>query len=288
MSILKEGRSHEKDTLRTIALLVTLAASASAVTLSGENEYPITTEPAELSVWTVLPASIEDLETNGMTAYFVEITGVHINWTQIASDDSTMLTLSIASGVYPDIYCKPLTTDQVTLYSQAGIFLPLDDLIEEHGYNIKKAFKADPSLKEALISTDGHIYTLFRTDPATYLLIYEKLFLQWDWVDAYMEATGSGEPQTIDELKDMLVYWRDNDMNKNGDPFDEYPLMSSQGGKYLIHYLMNAFEAVSSSYMMVNDNITVRFTDNTDAWREGLKCVRDFYEEGLIAEETFI
>ena len=134
--------------------------SASALTVSGPNEFPIVDEPYELSVWTTLAANIEDLETNETTQYYEEMTGVHINWTQIPPTDfATKLNLSISSGEYPDIYACDFTTDQITQYSQAGILQPLDDLIDQSSFYIKQVLQERTDIKEALTTTDGHIYS---------------------------------------------------------------------------------------------------------------------------------
>ena len=205
----------------------------------------------------------------------------------------TKLNLSISSGEYPDIYTCSFSTDQVTQYSQAGIFLPLNDLIEEHSYYIKQVLEERPDIKEAITAPDGQIYTLFRTDPATYTLVGSKLFVNHDWLEKYCQETGKEAPVTTQEFEDMLIYWRDNDMNGNGDPSDEIPMagtLATDGGDFTV-YLLNAFQATP----------TVRFYGHrgrrgqmwrlvaiTDEYREGLKWIHHLYEEGLIAEETFI
>ena len=63
----------------TVALMLSLAMGASALTVSGPNEFPIVDEPYELDIWAPLAANIEDLETNETTLYYEEMTGVHIN-----------------------------------------------------------------------------------------------------------------------------------------------------------------------------------------------------------------
>ena len=82
----------------TVALMLSLAMSASALTVSGPNEFPIVDEPYELDIWAPLNANIEDLETNETTLYYEEMTGVHINWTQVSGELPTKLNLSISSG----------------------------------------------------------------------------------------------------------------------------------------------------------------------------------------------
>ena len=272
----------------TVALMLSLAMGACALTVSGPNEFPIVDEPYELDIWAPLASNIEDLETNETTLYYEEMTGVHINWTQVSGELPTKLNLSISSGEYPDIYTCTFSTDQVTQYSQAGIFLPLNDLIEEHSYYIKQVLEDRPDIKEAITAPDGQIYTLFRTDPATYTLVGSKLFVNHDWLEKYCQETGKEAPVTTQEFEDMLIYWRDNDMNGNGDPSDEIPMMGTLDNDFTV-YLLNPFQATPTSDNVIADEEgNVQMVAITDEYREGLKWINHLYEEGLIAEETFI
>lgn len=275
-----------------VALMLSLVMGASALTVSDPNVYPIVDEPYELEIWAGLDTTIEDLETNETTKYYEEMTGIHVNWVQVpGSELATKLNLSLSSGDYPDIYTCGFSTDQVTQYSQAGIFLPLDDLIEEYSYNIKNVLAERPDIKEAITATDGHIYSLFRTDPATYTLVRNKLYVNHDWLEKYCQDTGKEAPVTTQEFEDMLVYWRDNDMNGNGDATDEVPMMgtlTTSGGDFTT-YLLNAFQATpESNYVMADEEGNVSMVAITDEYREGLKWINHLFEEGLIAEETFI
>lgn len=275
-----------------LALLLVLTVNASALTVSDANVFPIVDEPYELTIWMSPGATIEDMETNATTLWYEEKTGVHVNWIQVpAGETTTKFNLSISSGEYPDIYSTGFSTETVAQYSQAGILLPLDELIEEYGYNIKAAFAAQPEIKENITAPDGHIYTLFRTDPATYVLVRNKLYVNHDWLTLYQEATGNGEPQTWEELEEMLIYWRDHDMNGNGDPSDEIPMMGTfgtDGGDFTV-YLMNAFQPTPQHNSLLADaDGNVSMTAITDEYREGLRWIHHLFEEGLIAEETFI
>lgn len=282
----------KKLTILLLALLLALTVNASALTVSDENVFPIVDEPYELTIWMSPGATIEDMETNTTTLWYEEKTGVHVNWIQVpAGETTTKFNLSISSGEYPDIYSTGFSTETVAQYSQAGILLPLDELIEEYGYNIKAAFAAQPEIKENITAPDGHIYTLFRTDPATYVLVRNKLYVNHDWLTQYQEATGNGEPQTWEELEEMLIYWRDHDMNGNGDPSDEIPMMGTfgtDGGDFTV-YLMNAFQPTPQYNSLLADaDGNVSMTAITDEYREGLRWIHHLFEEGLIAEETFI
>jgi len=271
-----------------IALVMVLSVSALAV--SDQGSYPLVDEPAELKITVGQDARIEDYATNETTLWYEEKTGVHVNWTEGSGDG--WKNLALASGDHPDIYSIGFTTDEVVQYgTNAGIMIPLEDLIEEYAPNVKAVLEERPDIREAITAPDGHIYTLFRTDPATYCLVRNKLYVMADWLEKYMEETGNESPVTWEELEEMLIYFRDNDMNGNGDASDEIPMMGTMGtsGGDFTTYLLNAFTAVPEfHFLMATEEGEVYCVANTDEYREGLKWIRHLYEEGLIAEETFI
>lgn len=278
---------------KLFSLLIALVLAALCLSAVAEplGEFPIVTEPAELSLWVEQHPSVEDYETNEMTQWYEEKTGVHVNWTQVPSAElGTKFNLSIGGGNYPDIYTCAFATDQVIQYSHAGIFLPLDDLIDQYAPNLKLVLEQRPDIREAITAPDGHIYCLFSTDPATYLLCRDKLFVMTDWLDQYCAVTGKEAPVTTQEFEDMLLYWRDNDMNGNGNAGDEVGVMGSSGATInaAIRYLLSAYQLMPEDGLLADADGSITFAPATDAYREGLKWINHLYEEGLIAEETFI
>ena len=271
-----------------IALVIVMSMTALAVPDAGA--YPLVTEPASLRIITGVDARIEDLNTNETTLWYEEKTGVHVVWEEKSGDG--WKNLSIASGDYPDIYSTGFSTDEVVQYGvNAGIMIPLEGLIEEYAPNLKAVLEERPDIKEAITAPDGHIYTLFRTDPATYCLVRNKLYVEHDWLEKYMEETGNESPANWEELEEMLIFFRDNDMNGNGNPNDEIPMMGTMdtsGGDFTT-YLLNAFTPVPEThFVMATEDGEAYTVANTEAYREGLKWIRHLYDEGLIAEETFI
>ena len=276
--------------LFSLIVVLALVFSTGALAVPDQGTYPLVDSPAELSIWGYADQRIEDLSTNETTLWYEEKTGVHVNWTEASGDG--VKNLSLASGEYPDIYTCTFTTDEIIQYGvEAGIMIPLEDLIEEHAPNLRAVLEERPDIREALTAPDGHIYTLFRTDPATYTLVRNKLYVMHDWLEKYIAESGKASPTTWEELEEMLIYFRDNDMNGNGDPNDEIPMMgtmNTSGGDFTT-YLLNAFTAVpESNFVMATEDGKVYCVANTDEYREGLKWINHLFEEGLIAEETFI
>ena len=254
------------------------------------SNMPISEEKIELEVWTIVTADVEDMETNEMTKMYEELTNVHVNWIVANSSDSAQqLNLSLASGDYPDIYMCGFSTDQIVSYGMGeGVFIPLEDLIEEHAPNMKAILDADPRIKEKITAPDGHIYTFYRFDGTQ--SPFSRLWIFQPWLKAYTDATGNGEPQTLAEFRTMLEYFRDHDMNGNGDATDEIPLLGTYAwdheGSDPMYWIMNCFTLFPSNLLYVKDGQAV-FAPTGDAYREGLKFVRELVKDGLLDEVTY-
>lgn len=268
-----------------LAILALSVPALAAVEVSAPGELPMVKEPLTLRAWAVQGSIVEDLATNKTTLWAEEQTGIHIEWTAVnPAEGSTQLNLSLASGDYPDMYLNGFTTDVVQMYAQYGVFIPLNEMIDEHGFYTQIVFADHPEYRDYFTAPDGNIYTSIYTDPGEHLLSQNKLFVNTDW----LAAAGLEMPQTTEAFRDMLLAFRDEDVNGNGDAGDEIPLMGALGGtNEPVGFLMNPFQLYTSDYLLAQDG-QITFIANTDGWREGLAYIADLFAEGLLAEETFV
>jgi putative aldouronate transport system substrate-binding protein len=281
---------------RLMTMLIALILCISSVTVlaaevSGPNEFPIVDEKITLDVWCYQRPTVDDLWTNRMTEWYEEKTNIHINWIIVPqAEETTKLNLSIASGEYPDIYLTYFSAAQANQLGTQGVLIPLNDLIEKHAYYTTKRLEANPEYKEWITAPDGNIYTLYNDDIGLHMQAQEKMFVNTEWLAKYKQATGK-EIVTTEDFREMLRYFRDNDMNGNGNATDEIPLVGSNGhtGGNPLWFLMNPFQVVTATNMLnVSEEGKISASYVTDGWREGLKYINSLYEEGLIAEESFV
>lgn len=134
--------------------------------------------------------------------------------------------IALVGGEYGDIILRDKSatdanmavTDEET-YGPQGIFLDLTDLIDQYAPNIKAMMEKYPDVKAAMTSMDGKIYGLpyvFHTATVQ----GHTAFFSEEW----MKNVGVDKaPETTDELYDMLVAFKEQDANGNGDPSDEIP-----------------------------------------------------------------
>ncbi|MBE5769764.1 MAG: hypothetical protein E7336_00170 [Clostridiales bacterium] len=267
--------------------------------LSAPGVYPISDEKLDLTIWCTSHASVPDYYTNKMVTTYEEMSNVHVTWELAGTDAATSYNLSITGGEssWPDIYLNNVNSanggDLLTLAAD-GVIIPLNDLIENETVYIKAYLEEHPEIKEAITAPDGNIYSLFTSMYQATEDMMLKMWVYEEWLEAYKAATGKGMPATTEEFKDMLIYFRDNDMNGNGDTTDEIPLTGTYAywadGSDPMHYLIGAFQKINTidQAFFHKEGDEYVFEAASDTYREGLKYVRSLVEEGLLAEDTYV
>lgn len=279
-----------------MVMMLVLVSPALALTVSGVNEFPIVDEPYELTIMAVINANVDTWKDNATMKWYEEKTGVKINWIEIADggDVVNQIRLTLISGDTPDIVMWWFPdTAMLQTFGSEGTIIPLNDLIQEHSYNAKKQLEEDDYLRRMITSSDGNIYTFWRVQYNPNEMIWNKQFLFMPWFEKYSEATGAGIPETLDEYRAMLEYFRDNDMNGNGDTTDEIPLLGNAGaaieGGSSMGYIMSAFQLWNChDYYHITDNGEIVFEAITPEYRDGLSWINKLYEDGLYSSEDFV
>ncbi len=244
----------------------------------------------ELTVWAILSSSIDDYSTNAQSKWYEEYSGVKVNWINIPQHGwADQFQLSVMSGDLPDVYLYDFDTTEVQACVEFNAIIPLTKLIEDNCPNVKEYLDNDPELRQDITANDGEIYTLFSKsyDINSYK---QKLWVNKSWLTAYETATGKNMPATTDEFKAMLQYFKDNDMNGNGDTTDEIPYLGYNGldGMY---FMFNSFVTSNSSSNAFgcykDDTGNIVFSYNTDEFRNALRYINDLYQLGLISDQSF-
>lgn len=274
---------------RLVTLLLALIMLMSMTAFAAEEyTWPLTEEPITLKVFNLYRDHMNDTSTNHMFLDYEAKTGVHLDLME-SKDGPTDLNLMMASGEHADIYLYAFTTAQVTNMVNAGMLMPLNDLIDQYGFYTQQVFEEHPEYKEALTTPDGNIYTMFETDIGVHMPNRRKMFVYAEWLEAWQQASGKEYPANIQEYEEMLVFFRDSDLNGNGKA-DEIPLICSNHYEDdPIYWLMNAFTQISNNYHHIDDEGNIVFEANSEEWKKGLEWIHHLYEEGLFyAEETYV
>lgn len=269
-----------KKTLSLILALALMLGCLGAVGASAEtaNNYPET-----VSVFTPLTEHLSKLGVTdyNQTYYWQELenrTGTHVEFQHLpaGADIMTQLNLMVASKSLTDIVVGinwKTVTGGAALWEEDGVILDLTDLIPENMPNYYAAIQEVPYW-EPTLSIDGKMYYI---SDIQHGVVYEGPNIRGDW----LEKAGLEKPTTLDELYTVLKYFKENDMNGNGDANDEWPLSGLAGDQigWSPYNLMWAY-GVHWDYQLVDGKVTHGML--LPEFTEAVSYVRKLYEEGLL------
>lgn len=259
--------------------------------LNNESEMPIVNEPITLKFFNSKSTSSAD-DWNDVLIFntYEEMTNINVEWEMIPTEGlSEKRNLALAGGSLPDAFhtAKMPTTD-IIKYGEQGIFVPLNDLIEEHAPNIKKLFEEDPELEKAITMPDGNIYSLphYYEPEFTSLLISAQPWIREDW----LEQLEMDIPETTDEFYEYLKAVKETDLNGNG-KHDEVPFGGTSITR-LTNILNGAFglqnKGRKHSFVDVDPvNDELRFIRTSEEYKQMLEYANKLWSEGLIEENIY-
>lgn len=263
-------------------MAVTVLLVMTIVFASGTQEKK-KSDDVTLKVWAVKAAEVPT-ETKSLANWkAVEAaTNVKLDWQLISTQvKDEQFNLIMASGNLPDVmafYEGKSGFSSVNKFGSQGAFLPVEDLIAEHAPNLKRVVLDDPTVREALVAADGHIYYI---PMLSALNAARGWFIRYDWLN----AVGRDVPTTTDELYDVLYAFRNEDPNGNGIK-DEIPMVFRGRGDdafYNLGALAYAFDADTD--WVVRDGI-VTFGPVEEQYKLYLAYIAKLYADGLIDQEV--
>ncbi|WP_168119911.1 extracellular solute-binding protein [Paenibacillus sp. HB172176] len=246
-------------------------------------------KPVDISVFAVQEQGI-DLDTNKFTQFVEDKFNINFKFELNPSDGAKeKRQISLASGDYPDAYILTAYVDQfsqtdVLKYGKQGVFVPLNDLIDQYAPNIKAAMESNADLKAFNTAPDGNIYGLVSYSQCFHCSYPNKLWLNTSW----MKKLNLETPTTPEEFKKVLEAFKNEDPNGNGKA-DEVPLSGSTEdfGVRVLPFLMNPFVYDDDrNYLNLTDG-KVESAAIKPEWKEGLTYVKSLYDEGLIDPGAF-
>lgn len=153
----------------------------------------------EMTMFLAYPKEDYPVDGTILGDWIEQQTGVKIKWEFIVGDLKQKLGLMIAGGDYPDFINA---RNEMRRMYDAGALIPLDDLIEEFGPNVKKCYGKKIAM---LRQDDGHIYWFPQLFPygnkvqrtgETHGLYIQK---------AVLKENGWPIPASLEEAFDMLM-----------------------------------------------------------------------------------
>ena len=252
--------------------------------LSGPGQFPIVKDKVTLNILIGGTAQVEDFNTNEFTKWYEEKTNVHAVFEVLpVQGGAEKLNLIISGGDYPEVLMSTgLSASQIMMYGSKGMLLPLNDLIEEHGFEIRKVFE-DPDTayaKEVLTNPDGNIYAMPDINQCYHCSNSRKLWIYQPW----LEQMGLTMPKTLEEYAEVLRAFQNDDPNGNGKA-DEVAFSSEQTS--LIPFFMNSFIYSDGGKDMLLYDGKVDVSYNKPEWKQGITYLKKLYDEKLLDPQSF-
>lgn len=235
------------------------------------SSYPIKTKET-LTYWMDMPSNISTVYSNfGETEFAKELekeTGVKIKYVHpSAGQASQAFSLMIAAGDMTDMIQTNWSTalgGPATAIAD-NVIIPLNDLIDEYGPNLKKYIESNPKIAQDFRTDDGqyYVFPFIRGD--------EKLWasmgpvIRRDW----LEKVNMEIPETLDEFETALRAFK-NELHAKA------PLTMLNYNTYL---LLDLCQASMNFYV---DNGKIKYGPYEPEYKEALTRLNRWYEEGLL------
>ena len=199
----------------------------------------------------------------------------------------------------PDaIYHAGMSAGEIIKYAKRKVLVPISDYLE-YMPNFAKILEERPDIKAQLINVgDGKIYSLPRIEEMGLLQSPNLLFLNKDWAKAAIEAgavDGLSAADLVDginitaaQMEQILTYFRDNDMNGNGNASDERPLS-------FVHNNWQGNQCDLYGMFGLNDNLEhrvivdgkVTYTVQDERFKDATNFIANWVSKGLIDQVSF-
>lgn len=264
------------------------ASSATAEMPEGVNpvgQYPIVTEPITFSIMGRKDPGGPDWNELEVFQRLTEITNIEFTF-EMSEDEtwSEQKNIALVGGEYTDLILRDRATDAILdeeTYGPQGVFIDLTELIDQYAPNLKALLEERPDIKAAITALDGKIYGLPYAFETATTQAHTGFF-----DSAWMEAVGIDKvPETTDELYDMLVAFKEQDANGNGDTSDEIPFTCVGLETTMRDLLIPAFTGTGEGLGFDLKDGEVVYTPALPEYKNFLEFANKLYTEGLLDPE---
>lgn len=213
-----------------------------------------------------------------------EQTGVDWKMEFLVGDINTKAGVMIASGDYPDVIVPESQIDKLL---DAGAFLELDDLIEQHGPNIKRVY--GPYF-DKFRQADGKIYHLPFSANQGYIgdpNIGQGAF----WIQrSVLKEFNYPELKTLDQYFDLIKQYKEKYPQVDGK--DTIGFVSFAGVSDSFFTLQNPAMHLAGypndgSVIVDLDTLDAKLVAGTDYQKQWIKKLNELNAEGLFDPESF-
>ncbi|SHH79209.1 ABC transporter substrate-binding protein [Clostridium grantii] len=247
---------------------------------SNEAVEEMSTEPVTFSMFYGMLNGTQFGWDNDQAKYVTEKTGVTIDMDYVVGDLPTKVGVMIASGDYPDFIWGH---DQHNKFIEAGAAIPLNDLIDKYGKNIKKVY--GPLLNK-IKSEDGNIYFLppYREDVDN-----SKANRGFYVQRRVLEEAGYPELTTLDEYFALLSDYAKKHPETEGKETIAFSFITDSWRFFTLTNAPSDLRGFTNDGFCQFDPATLEgkaYTANEDS-KKYWEALNKLYLEGLLDPEAF-
>jgi putative aldouronate transport system substrate-binding protein len=248
-------------------------------------------EPVTLSVLNWLAPDQPAADRLPFFEYLQDTTGVDLEFESYKGEVSgyeQKVTLVFASGDLPNIVYDSVPRPFIINQAAIGNIVSLNELIENYTVNISSFLAERPEVRRDITDLEGKIYALFLLNEIEDRLYDDPYFINQEWLD----RLGLDMPETTEGFREVLLAFKNQDANGNGDPNDELPFSWREGGwqGQRIDGFFGSWGVLSNAddnHLMIKDGEIV-FAAGEAGYRQGLEYLHGLYADGLIDPESFV
>lgn len=225
-----------------------------------------------------------DFLTDGVMGDLAKEADIDIEWQIYYSNDfGEQKALLFASDDLPDAFFGSCGLGDSDIVQNKEKLLELTDLINEETMpNLMKIFEEDPTMCMACTDRNEQIYSLPKKIPFRPKLNSQN-YINKEWLD----NLNLEMPTNYDELKEVLIAFKEQDADGDGDPNNEIPISGYKPGYGSV--LLDSFDLIErgDEHMSLDANNKVVFVPTQDHYKEAVKYLRELWELGVMDEEYF-
>ena len=237
---------------------------------------------------------IHKIEENKDWQALLKATNVDINFiylgTYTSDDTRELMQTRLLNRDYGEaiwsFYFGTLTMTDIFDLGTAGIARDLTPYVTDPKVMPNFAKNVPEDILRSFKSTNGSIYAMRPVTQVNAFVSGEGMMqVNTAWMEKWQQAKGiDHSPATAEEFEDMLTYFRDNDMNGNGDATDEIPyfiVQATVNGNATLEHAMSPWGIAtkgsdSDMNIQIGDDGKCYYVHTTDAYRAALTQLNDW------------
>ncbi|THV40887.1 extracellular solute-binding protein [Glycomyces buryatensis] len=269
---------------RGAAALAGLASTAMLLSACGGGGE----DSNSLKILVVKHALTGPMEDMGWVEELEKAAGIPVEWEEVSADWAEKKSTMLAAGDIPDLVIGTNAINDSDMVTFTGLFEDLGDDMEALP-NVAAMFEALPETEAMATRPDGEIYSIpsyrrFWPETST------RQYVNQQWLD----NLGLEQPTTFDELHEVLLAFKNEDANGNGDTDDEIPIDWSPAGEggfgfFQPSVLLGSFglpiTGGGGSGYIVEDGTVGNFLTDT-RYRDLVSFLHELYADGLVSQDV--